>query len=356
MNNTLSSHVESRAIYAALSGAGIGAGVGLLVFFQGDVSLFAKGISLGFVASIVGGLITLGVYMRAAYVYETDHSGTKLGRVKRHVNIGSLAVVHGLLIILFYALIFFIISESFKGAHIDMWGASLIVALTTGCAAYVAYLTAAHMNAVRVSTILALFLVSGTFISMLTASNPHWWNEHFSSLGAGGGVSGYAFNITLIIAGLVIVALSTYITDDFRRLKQTGRISNQAKSTAMQSLLAGIGISLALVGLFVYDAFPLIHNTSAFGMAFLFGVIIVSLPWLVPGFLTAFFIASYGLIVALVVSAWLFWGVGYFNLTIFELVAAAIIFTWLVIFVRHMAAMLSDEDEKSVKHLNKEGK
>ena len=177
---------------------------------------------------------------------------------------------------------------------------------------------------------------------MLTASNPYWWDDHFSSLGAGGGVSGYAFNLTLIIAGLVIVALSRYITSDFGKLRQEGRISQKAKVGILQALLVGIGIALAFVGLFVYDEFPTIHNVSAGGMAILFLGIVALLPFITPGFTLAFFAASYSLRLALFVSVWLYMGIHYMNLTVFELVAAAIIFTWVVVFVRHVAALLND--------------
>ena len=341
------SYVESRAIYAAFIGAVGGFGGGLVLFSGSDISLFSRGLSLGFVASVVGAVTAFLVYLIAALRREERKAKGAWGRLNYYINIGSLAFVHGLLGFLSYALMFYVVSQSFRDAYIDIWGASVLLALSTGFAAYVTYLMAATMNAVRVATILALFLVSGTLISMMTASNPHWWDDHFSSLGAGGGVSGYAFNATLIVAGLVIVALSKYIADDFRKLKQAGRITRKVRGDIIQILLAGIGISLALVGLFVYDACPTIHNTSAFGMACLFGVIILLLPWLVPGFTLAFFIASYSLIATLLVSAWLFWGIGYFNLTVFELVAAAIIFAWIVIFVRHVAALL---DESATEH------
>ena len=341
--DTSNANIESRAIYMALAGALGGFGVGVVLFFGSQVSLFERGISLGFVASILGGVVSLLVYIFTAFRHQETPATSRWAKVRRNTDIVSLAFVQALLVFLSYALIFYIIGQSFRDAHIDVWGASSVLALSTGFAAYVAYLMAVKMNTVRVATILALFLLSGTFISMMTASNPHWWNDHFSSLGAGGGVSGYSFNATLIVAGLVIIALSKYITDDFRKLQQTGRIVKKVKANIIQILLAGIGVALAFVGLFVYDAFPLIHNTAAFGMAFLFGVIILLLPWLVPGFTVAFFLASYGLIAALLASAWLFWGIGYFNLTVFELVAAAIIFIWLVIFVRHIAALLQDE-------------
>jgi hypothetical membrane protein len=264
------------------------------------------------------------------------------GYVKGQASNWSLGLVHGLLVFMSYALMYYVVAESFIDAHIDMWAASFIIALSTGFAGYLVYLSAATMSSVRVSMLTALFLASGTFLSMLTASNPHWWDDHFSSLGAGGGVSGYAFNWTLILAGLVIVALSRYITHDFNKLRHDGLISQKARVGILQALLVGIGIALAFVGLFVYDEFPTIHNVSAGGMAIMFLIIVVLLPFITPGFTRAFFAASYSLLLALLVGVWLFMFVHYLNLTVFELIAAAIIFTWVVVFVRHVAALLND--------------
>lgn len=338
------SSIESGAIYAAFVGGGLGFVIGLPFFWNNDVSLFQRGISLGFLGSILGGVVALVTYLIVTARRGEKYASTSWWQyVKGHISAWSLAVVHGLLVFLSYALLFYMISEAFRDAHIDKWAASVILALSTGFAAYIVYLSAATMSSVRVSMLLAMFLISGTFISMLTAGNPHWWDMHFSSLGAGGGVSGYAFNATLIIAGLVIVALSRYISEDFQKLRHDGQISKKAKVGILQGLLTGIGIALAGVGLFVYDEFPRIHNTAAGGMALLFLAIVILLPLLTPGFTKAFFIASYSLLGALLVSIWLFMYVHYLNLTVFELLAAAIIFTWLVVFVRHVAAIHYDE-------------
>jgi drug/metabolite transporter (DMT)-like permease len=336
--------VESRAIYAALLGGAIGALVGMLIFQGGGVTLFERGISLGFVVAILGGVLALLTYLivdRRRLARPTEKLSW-WGYVTSRIDTWALALVHGLLAFLVYALLFYIVGQSFIGAKLDVWASSVLTALAAGFASYVVYLSVERMNAVRVSMLLAAFLVSGTFISMLTASNPQWWYYHFSSLGASGGVSAYAFNATLIIAGLVVVALSKYITDDFLKLQGDDTKKGSARHVIFQTLLSGLGIALACVGAFVYDAFPLIHNVSASGMAVLFLLIIVPLPWLMPQFHRAYFLASYLLLAALIASVWLFAGVGYFNLTVFELVAAAIIFTWLVVFVRNLAALLED--------------
>lgn len=342
------SDVESRAIYSAFVGGGLGFLLGIPLFMSNSISLFERGLSVGYAGSIVGAFVALITYLIATSSQEkiSKKTKTRWQEAKDYVATWSIALVHSLLIFLTYALLFYVISEAFKDALIDRWSASAILALSTGFASYVVYLSARTMTAVRVSMLLALFLLSGTFLSMMTASDPHWWDVHFSSLGAGGGVSGYAFNLTLIIAGIVIVALTRYITDDFKNLQHKGKISKKARVGILRILLAGVGLGLAGVGLFVYNEFPTIHNTSAGGMAFLFIGVVALLPVLTPGFTKAFFVASYLLLTALFVSVWLFLGVNYLNLTVFELLAAAIIFTWLVVFVRHLSALLSDESKE----------
>lgn len=336
------SRIESRAIYAALISGSVGFVVGLLSFHGMSVSLFERGISLGFVGSILGGVVGLVTYLIFMGKWGKQHKGQSAwSYAKGQIGNWSIGLVHGLLAFLGYALLFYIMSQAFQDAMIDMWSASAILALSTGFVAYVVAISASNLNASNISMLAALFLVTGVLISMLTANDPHWWYLHFSSLGAGGGVSGYAFNGTLIIAGLVIVALSLYVIEDFKKLQHDERIPQKAKVGILQVCLTGIGIALACVGAFVYNVNPLIHNYSAGGMALLFLTIIALLPLITPGFARSFFVASYALAGSLFLAIWLI-SIGYFNLTVFELAAAAIVFIWLVVFVRHVTAMVQD--------------
>lgn len=338
-------NTESTAIYIALISGVIGFVITLALVWDSQVSLFTRGLSIGFVASIGASIVTLITYLTASFHSTDEKPKNKLAKLKLHVGIWSIALVHTMLTLLVYALMFYIVDRSFIGATVDHWAASTIVAFSVGVAGYITYLSATTMNSMRVAAILALFLVSGTFVSMLTAHDPHWWYVHFSSLGASGGVSGYAFNGTLIIAGLAMVGLTNYITRDFQKLRDEQGNRARIKARTLTFSLAGIGIMLALVGAFVYNAYPTIHEAAAGGMAVLFLLTVMALPWLTPNFPMAFFVISYGLFAALLVSVWLFQTVGYFNLTVFELIAAAIIFTWLIVFVRYTAAMLEDHDK-----------
>ncbi|MET1018065.1 MAG: hypothetical protein ABWX76_14670, partial [Leifsonia flava] len=84
-----------------------------------------------------------------------------------------------------------------------------------------------------------------------------------------------------------------------------------------------------------------IHNTVATGMAVVFCVLVFRLPWVVPGLPRAFFVVGYIFIAVIVVSA-IFFATGYYNLTAVEIIAFALIFTWLIVLIRMVSAAATD--------------
>ncbi len=335
--------VESRAIYVACASGLLGFGTALIAFWGRDVAMFERGISIGFVASVLGGALALVVYALTIYDKDTITGESRFSRFKQHMGIWSLALVHGLLAFMLYVFLFRVVDRSFIGVMLDQWASSVLVALAVGLAGYYVYLSAVAMSTMRIAGLLVIFLVTGMFVSMLTAQDPQWWSLHFSSLGAGEGVSGYAFNGTLVITGAVVLGLVQYVAGDFARLQSAQKIGPRDKTAILMTAIVGIGIALACVGIFEYNVFPLMHNLSATGMAVCFIGIIAALRQLTPDYPRAFFVASYSLLAGLLVSVWLFAFAGYFNLTVFELVAASVIMTWLVVFIRQTAALVDDD-------------
>lgn len=342
---TLSSrNIESRAIYyAGISGI-VAFLISFVLFYPAIVPLFGRQ-SIGFMVSVIASLTALVIFFLVAEQQNMALAGGKLSLYRKfHVifTTAALAFVHAAVVFLVFAAGYFLVQDAFKGLSLDSLTASILVAVSVALSSYAVYLAAVNITTVRVSSVLALFLVSGALTSMITAENPQWWEIHFSSLGGDDSFSSAAFNITLIVAGIVIVSLSDYIANDFAKLQHTHTKYIKDKANIVRIVLALIGMFLAFVGLFAYNEYPEIHNTSAGGMAIMFIGLVLGLPWLVPSFTRAFFMFSYGLMVGLVVCYWLFVGVGYLNLTAFELIAASIIFGWLVVFVRQIAADLSD--------------
>jgi hypothetical protein len=323
--------------------------IGAFMFSDQQVVILENGPSLGSLALLFGPLSAIAAYSIAA-IHRVGVSNIRgLFSLNSITRIWVFAIIYGMLQFLFIGVILLISRNAFAGATIDMWGGAATIGAGTAIVVYMSYLTASTMNSQNASTILAQFLTGGVLISILTTDNPEWWQVHFSSLGANGGISGYAFNVTLIFAGLAVAGLSRYIADDFTAIQSKTASNSKLKVRLLQVLLATLGIMLACVGLFVYDQFPSIHNIAAFGMAVVFIVIIALLPWITPKLPTIVYLISYGLAGAIVVCFWLFKGIGYLNLTMFELFAAAIIFLWLIVLVRNISALAAAETAAPVK-------
>ena len=337
---------EARAIYfAALAGTVsliatlfYFAGHGAIPIF-GSVSIGTTAIALASLAAFIGYFLVL--YQNR----ERSRRWTLLHRTYAFLNMFALAFIHGALVFLLVTITFFVVSEAFTGVMIDMYASSIIVAATVVVAGYAFYLIASNATTLAISSALAVFLVSGALTSMITATDEYWWQMHLSSLGGGTGFSSYAFNLTLIIGGAVIVSIASLIARDFARLETLDPKFKQANIGRVRIILMLMGIGLAGVGLFPYDTHPTLHNVSASGMFFLFIGLVVGLRALVPTFSNACFVFSYSMIGVLVVSLLLMIRVGYFDLTAFEIICFVVLFGWLVVFIRQIAAALHDEQQ-----------
>ncbi len=157
--------------------------------------------------------------------------------------------------------------------------------------------------------------------------------------------SGYAFNGTLIIAGAVITTLANYITGDLMALARTRRRVHPRRVVIVRWALVLIGIFVAVIGLVPVSTSVIIHNTASSSLATVFFVMVLSLRHLIPGFPKAFFWLSYALLGVVAISALLFFPIGYYNLTAFELIVSSLIFGWLAIFIRNIAAISEGGDE-----------
>jgi len=330
---------EARALYFAFGTAAVVFVLSCLFFYGKSIPLFGSP-SIGTLASVFAMLAAVVAFYTVEFMKDKPQKRSVLARV---VLTGSLAFVHAAVGLLLTTGIFFILHDAFIGLAFDWATASLITAGYVAAMGYIFYLSAALMNALRLSATLAVFIVSGALTSMITAQDPYWWQLHFSSLGAQGTLSSVAFNLTLIVGGLVIMSLADYVSNDFSKLQDTDKRYAAVDRRLIRVLLTLMGLFLAFVGIFKYDDYVLMHNASAGGMAIIFAVLVILLPRIAPVFSRAFTIFSYALLAGLVVSFWLFNGrFHYLNLTAFELIAFGVVFAWLIVFIRQIAASLED--------------
>lgn len=112
----------------------------------------------------------------------------------------------------------------------------------------------------------------------------------------------------------------------------------------MSTLFVMLGLALAGIGAVPINLSVVVHNVFSSGASIVFALMLLSVPVALRGMPWQFFVVTAGFFVALVGAGLLHFVLNYFNLTAFELVAYIILFGWIAVFVRFLAAFLRSED------------
>lgn len=270
--------------------------------------------------------------------------GRRLERALRVIATCSIALVCfglGYLAALFAGEVF---QAGFVGLELDAFAGALACAIASGAAAYLAHPLGHDISTRTLGALVPTFLVVGVLFSMLTASDEDWWQRHFSQLGAGGGISGFAFNVTLILSGLLVATMGAYVRGDLEAVTDGDR---RPGARWVGRLLAIIGLCMVLTGLVRVDVAEWLHIAFASSMVVVFCGLCAALPRLAPRLPRVIHLVSGAMVVGTVVALALWVPVGYYNFTGFEFAACGLIFVWLSAFVRAIAAAKADRADAS---------
>ena len=353
-------NAESVESAALVGGAGVfllGAIAGTIFFWGRNAPISGPG-SLGAFVAIGAGFVALVAFIAGRLLLRTDPRNTDRAqhlndlRAGLHVqnrldvpgarlhwfDIAALALAHAFIALLGWIGLADLLERSFIGAVVYPFPAAVLAGVALAVTGYVVLLSAVNLTPMLLSLVLAIFLVVGALASMLSSSDPHWWKKNLSALGMTDDISALAFNVTLIIAGVIVTTIAHYAT-------ATIPVSTPAERKGrnwVRTALILIGVCLACVGIFPVDRFFLLHNTVATGMTVIYGVMVVGIRWFIPAMPRVFVLLGYVYVAVIVVLA-VFFAIGYYNLTAVELVAAVLIFSWIIVFLRNTSAMRPTE-------------
>ncbi|WP_194421991.1 DUF998 domain-containing protein [Microbacterium abyssi] len=321
---------ESLSLGLAVVAFIIGALVALPVFQLQRVPISGDG-SIGQYAAIAGAVVAVLAFIAGRYVVRDR--GARIG-VLDVIDVGALCLAHAIIALLSWTLLAVILERGFLGAEVYPLSTVLLAGAACAVTAYVSFLSATRMGLSLLALVLAAFLIQGVLASTLTASDPNWWKENLSALGMTDDLSAFAFNLTLIVAGVLVTALARAATRGIPNPnpRGTGRV---------RICLIIVGIFLGLVGVFPVDRFFAIHNTVASGMAVTFAIMVVMLHRWMPTMPRAFVMLGW-LFVGVIVVLAVFFATGFYTLTAVELVAGILVFTWIILFIRNAAALEAD--------------
>ncbi|WP_336629432.1 MULTISPECIES: DUF998 domain-containing protein [unclassified Microbacterium] len=355
---TLRQMRETDALLTGAVALVLGFLVAFVIFWHRTLSITGPW-SVGMVAAIGGAAVAvlaftagrIGLRMEAAEAPEkqdpdaaNDGFATP-GQRLRWYELTAIALAHGAVALLALFGLAALLEAGFRDAPVFPFPGAVLVGVALALTAYVCYLSAAALSPTSISLILAIFLVIGALTAMLEATDPHWWRDNLSALGMASNASSPAFNTTLIVAGVMVTTIARYATAAL----PVPEPRDERGRTIVRVGLILIGILLACVGIFPVDRFFLLHNTVATGMAVCFAVVVVGLPWFLRR-ISRVFVALGWIYVLVIALLGVFFATGYYNLTAVELIAAVLIFSWIIVFLRTAGADHGAWDQQRAGH------
>ncbi|MDF2506761.1 MAG: hypothetical protein K0Q52_620 [Microbacterium sp.] len=316
------------------------AGLVALPVFRLQSAPIAGPDSLGQFAALVSAVTAIVVFVIGRVIAADPARGQRRG-VLDIIDIAAFAFAHAMIALLGWTLAATIVEAGLIGAVVYPVPVLMLAGAAAALTAYVTYYSATHLDLQLLATVLAVFLVLGVLASMLTASDPQWWKENLSALGMTDDLSARAFNLTLIVAGILVTTLARYATRGIPTTHPRGAAS-------VRTCLVIVGIFLGLVGVFPVDEHFALHTGVASGMVVAYAVLIIAVRWWVPGVSRTFLLVGYVFTLLILLLA-VFFAVGYYTLTAVELVAGTVVFTWIILFIRTADALKRDagRDEAS---------
>ncbi|AMG85112.1 hypothetical protein AXH82_11450 [Microbacterium sp. PAMC 28756] len=332
---------EATALIVGAAFLLVGFLVALPVFWGHQLSISGTG-SIGMFAAYGGAIaaaLAFALGRLAVRAPEPDPSVARDGFAVpgdrlRWYDLAAIAFAHAAIAYLGWLGIAQLLEQSFVDAPVFPFPGAILVAVAFALTGYVAFLSAVALTPTVLSLVLAVFLVVGAFAAMLASSDVHWWRDNLSALGMSSISASVAFNVTLIIAGIMVTTISRYATAG---LAVDDPVDRRGRTIVRGGLIL-MGIFLACVGIFPVDEFFGLHNTVATGMAVVFAVIVVGLPWFVRSIPRVFVGLGWAYVLVIVLLG-AFFAVGYYNLTAVELIAAVLIFSWIIVFLRTAGTM-----------------
>lgn len=314
----------------------LGFAIGLPVFWGKELAISGAG-SIGSFAAYGGavtGVLAFALGRVAARPQVPAPDGTRdgfsvPGDRLRWYDLAAIAFAHAAIAYLGWLGIAELLERSFTDAPVFPFPGAVLIGVALAVTAYVTFLSAVALTPMVLSLVLAVFLVVGAFAAMLASSDIHWWRDNLSALGMSTNSASLAFAVTLIIAGVMVTTIARYATAG---LPVDDPVDRRGRLIVRGGLIL-MGIFLACVGVFPVDEFFLLHNTVATGMVVVFAVIVVGLPWLLRGIPRVFVVFGWVYVLVIILLA-AFFAVGYYNLTAVELIAAVLIFSWIIVFLR----------------------
>lgn len=327
---------ESRAIAAAWASFAAGIAIALVVLAGPPRPIAGEG-SAALPAAAIAAAITAAAFVTSTLLHRRQETRPMPRWQSLVARASTVAITLALGAVAYLGVLTAgeILALGLQGLEAPAVGGALLTAIASAAGGWLAFQAGVELRTRDLATLLFAFLTIGTVFAMLTAADPRWWERHFSDLG-----TGWAFNVTLIVAGLLVATIGAYIGRDLHRWLGDPALPRIA---AVVALFAATGLALAGVGIVPVHRAQLLHDIAAFGALGLFTASAVVVTVVMPGPPRALLLTGIGAAVAIVVALVLWRTLDLYGATAFEAIAVGISFVWLTTLVRTLAALVPQE-------------
>jgi len=336
---------DTHATWAAWIGFAAGAVLGTLLLWGPARPLAGEG-SIGLPAAGVTALGAAAGFAAGTLLHRREETAgmPPWQRVVSHVSDAAVALALAGVSALAVLCLGEVLAVGLDGLEVAPLGGGLLIGAATAAASAAGFGLGARLRTDDLVGLLFAFLVAGTLFSMLTAADPRWWERNFSQLGAGG--SAWAFNGTLVLGGLLLAVVGSYVGRDLHRVLGDDALRRIAVVVA---LFAATGLALALIGVFPLYRAPVPHLIAAVGTLILMAASAVAVVIVMPGPPPALVVTTAGVGAGLVLAVLLWQPLHLYSATGLEAVAVGLAFVWLTSLMRALAAITPDETRPSAR-------
>ncbi|MGO2747667.1 DUF998 domain-containing protein [Microbacterium sp.] len=336
---------EVRAIWATVACFVAGAVAGTLVLWGNPRPVAGDG-SVGMPAAIVAGIIAAASFVVSTQLYRRgDHAAMPRWQVViSSLSAVALTIAFAGVTALGVLLTTEVLGVGLQGLELPALGGGILIGVASAVAGRLTFEAGIGLRTSDLANLLFGYLIIGTLFAMITAADPRWWEQNFSQLGIGAGA--WAFNGTLVVAGLLAATVGSYIGRDLHRIRGDAALGRIAWAVV---LWAATGAALAAIGLFPLERNTALHNISAFATQLLFVAAGILTTILMPGPPRALVMTTIGIALLIVVAVVLAFGVGLFSVTVLEAMVIGLGLLWLTTLVRMLAVLTPTGTRPSVR-------
>lgn len=336
---------ETASVWATVLCFVLGTAAGILLFGGDPRPLTGEG-SLALPVAAIAGAIAAAAFVASTLRHRRGETAPmpRWQAVVSALATIALTLVFGAVTAMGVLLTAEILTAGLQGLRLAAIGGGLLAGVAAAVGGRFAFGAGIGLRTADLAGILFGYLVIGTLFAMATAADPRWWETNFSQLGLGEGA--WAFNGTLIVAGLIVATVGSYIGRDLHRMLGDDALPRIAWVVALWAIT---GLALAAVGLFPLDDAPVLHNIAAFGALALFSAGIVRTTTTVPQPPRALVITTIGVTVLTIVAVLLWMPFRFYSATALEAIVIGLGLLWMGTLVRVLAIIVPSASRPSAR-------